>query len=180
LGENFDQANHFAAAELEHAGGKLQIFDKVADALRREVRRGGEQQGLHEHRQLFEMLFVPWKGFRIALGELGDLIKRLALILPHEKMAAIGKRREERGILGVDDVAEAVQLQLAHDALLQQAGQVRGSGNAEAGPDFLGNRAAAYQFAALQHQDLAAGASQISGRYQAVVAGTDDDDIKTI
>jgi hypothetical protein len=44
---------------------------------------------------------------------------------------------------------------------LQEAGEIRGGGNTVAGPDLFGDRTAAQQLAALQDEDLAAGARQI-------------------
>ena len=40
--------------------------------------------------------------------KLRDLRQRLRAILPHEEIAAVGKRRKERRILGVDAIAEAL------------------------------------------------------------------------
>ena len=123
------------------------------------------------------MIFVGRVDFGVVRRELGDLGQRFGAVLPHEEVAAVGKGGEEGGILGVHVVAEALQLQIAHDAFLQQAGEVGGGGDAIAGPDLFGDGAAAHQFAPLEHQHLAAGARQIGGGDQAVVAAADDDGI---
>ena len=69
-------------------------------------------------------------------------------------MAAVGEGREERGVLGVDAVAEALQFQIADDLFLHQAGEVGCGGDAVAGPDFFGDGAAADQFARFENQHL--------------------------
>ena len=116
------------------------------------VRRRGEQQGFGDHGETLEVIFVLGIRLGVALGKLGDFGQRLGAILPHEQMRAVGKGRKERGILGVDAIAEALQLQVAHDLFLHQAGEVGGSGNAISGPDFLGDRASADQFARFQDE----------------------------
>ena len=55
------------------------------------------------------------------------------------------------------------------DALLEQAGEVRGCGDAIARPDLFGDRAPAQQFAPLQHQHLAPAARQIGGPRQGIL-----------
>jgi hypothetical protein len=48
-------------------------------------------------------------------------------------VAAVGKGREEGRVFGVHPVAEARQIQFADDALLQEAGEIRGGGDTVAG-----------------------------------------------
>ncbi len=92
-------------------------------------------------------------------------------------MAAVGKGREECRIFGVDQIAEALEFQIADDLFLHQARQVRRRRDPIAGPDLLRNRAPAHQFAAFEHQHAASSAGQIRRRDQAVMAGADDDDV---
>ena len=165
-----------ARAQAAHFPGQLQVVHQI-DAARRERRRRGQQQPFHHLREALQLVFVRRVDFGIVSRELGDFGQRLGAILPHEEMAAVGKRGEECGILGVHLVAEARQLQFPHDAFLQQAGEVRGGGDAIARPDLLGDRAAAHQFAPLQYQHLAPAARQVGGRHQTIVAAADDDGI---
>ena len=53
------------------------------------------------------MRFVFRVRLGVAHGKFGDFGQGFRAILPHEKMAAVREGREERGILGVDEVAEA-------------------------------------------------------------------------
>ena len=101
--------------------------------------------------EFFQMRFVARIRFGIVLRELGDLGQRLRAILPHEQVAPIGEGREERGVLGVDAIAEAFQLQIAHDFFLHQAREIGRRRNAVAGPDFFGDGAAAHQFAGFEN-----------------------------
>ena len=143
----------------------------------RELRRRGEQQTFHHLREALQLIFVGRVDFGIVRGELGDFGERFGAVLPHEEMAAVGEGGEEGGIFGVHPVAEARELQIAHDAFLHQAGEVGGGGDAIARPDFFGDGAAADQFAPFEHQHLAAAARQIRGGDQAIVAAADDDGI---
>ena len=93
-------------------------------------------------------------------------------------MRAIGKRRKERRILGVHAVSEALQLQIAHDLFLHQTGEVGSGRNSVAGPDFLGDGAAADHIARFEHQDLASGFREICGGDQSVMTAADDDYIE--
>ena len=99
----------------------------------------------------------------------------LGAILPHEEMAAVGEGREESGIFGVHLVAEARELEFADDAFLKQAGEIGRGGDAVAGPDFFGDRAAAHQLALFEHQHFASGAGEVGRGDQAVVAAANDD-----
>ena len=167
-------ADDVLRAQSAQLPGELQVVDEIRRRWRK-LRRRGEQQIFHHLRQALQLIFVRRVDLGVALGELGDFRQRFAAVLPHEEMAAVGKGGEERRILGVHLVAEARQLQFADDALLQQAGEVRGGGDAVARPDLFGDRASAHQFAPLQHQDLAPGARQVRGGDQSVVAAADDD-----
>ena len=101
--------------------GELQIIDEIAQALRRELGRRGQQQAFHHLRKPLQMVLVGGKHRCIVPRELRDFIQRLRAILPHEEMAAVGKGREERRVLGVHAIAEARQFQIANHALLQKA-----------------------------------------------------------
>ena len=67
------------------------------------------------------------------------------------------------------------QLQLAHDLRPQQRDDVRGDAEPEAGDDLLGDRGAAQHVSALEHDHPHAGARQVGGGHQAVVATADHD-----
>src|SRR5208282_4284007 len=89
-------------------------------------------------------------------------------------MAAIGERREERGIFGVDAISEAFEFEIAHDFLLQKARKIGGRGDAVAGPDLLSDGASSDHLARFEHENAAPRASEIRRAHQAVVAATND------
>ena len=168
------------AAQSAQLPRQLQVVDEIADAARRKLRRRGEQQRLPPPaRGAPDALRRPDTTSASRCENLAISASVLARSCHMKKWRPSGNAREERGILGVHVVAEALQLQLAHDAFLQQAGKIGGGRDAISRPDFLGDRAAAHQFAPFQHQHLAPGARQIRGRDQAVVAAADDDARRT-
>ena len=69
------------------------------------------------------------------------------------------------------------QIEIANDLRPQQRDHVGANGKLEAGKDLFGHRGAAQHVAALQHQDFLAGARQIGGVHQAVVAAADHDGV---
>ncbi len=69
------------------------------------------------------------------------------------------------------------ELQLANDLRIEQAHRIGGRGVAKAGREFLGDRGAADERAALEHPHLETGAGEIAGADEAVVSAADDDDI---
>lgn len=72
-------------------------------------------------------------------------------------------------------VAESPQLEIAHDALLHQADQVRRGRDPVARKDLFGHARAADQPSPFQHQDVPACPGEVAGRHQPVVSGADDD-----
>ena len=174
LGEDLDQRHHVLRTQPAQTARELQVIDEIANAARWKLRRRGEQQALHHLREALDLVFVSRISLGVAPREFGNLGQRLRAILPHEEVAAIGERGEERRVFGVHLIAVALQLQLADDALLQQAGEIRAGGDAIARPDFFGDRAAAQQFAPLKHEYLAPRPRQIRSRNQPVVAAAYD------
>jgi hypothetical protein len=135
--------------------------------------RGGKCGGV----EAFEMRFVFGIRFGVASGKFRDLGESLRAVLPHEQMTAVGKRREERRVFRVDDVAVAGEIEFAHDFFLHEAGKIGGSGNAVAGPDFLGDGASADQLAGFEDEDFLAGFGEIGGGDESVMASADDEDV---
>ena len=68
---------------------------------------------------------------------------------------------ERRELVGGCSVTEALELEFADDAVLQEAGEVRGARNTKALPELFGDAATAHQLAPLEDQHLAAGARQV-------------------
>ncbi len=122
MGEDFDQRHHVGRGQFAHAAGDFQMVDQVAHAARRKLWRGGEQQRFHHLREALELRFEGRIGVGVAAREFGDLVQGLAAVLPHEEAAAVGKGGEKGGIFGIHLVAVAGEVQVADDALLQEAG----------------------------------------------------------
>ncbi len=110
-------------------------------------------------------------------GELAHFAMGQFLVGPHHQIAAVGKRRERRRAARQHLEAVLLQFQVADDLRPQQAVDVGGRGDLEAGPDFFGDAAAADDFAAFQHQGFIALLGQIRRRDEAVVPGADDDGV---
>ena len=140
-------------------------------------------RGLAEHRfehggDAFEKRVVARIGGGILRAELGNLAAAQLRVGAHQQAATIGQRRERRRIARQNREAVLFELQLANDLRQKQADDVRGGRNFVAGPQLFGRRAAAEHMAAFEHADFVAGAGQIRGAHEAVVAAADDDRIK--
>ena len=69
------------------------------------------------------------------------------------------------------------QIEIANDFRAQQGDHVGADRELEAGKNFFGDRGAAEHVTAFQHQHFLAGARQVGGIDQAVVAAADDDHV---
>ena len=163
LREDFHQTDDFFRGESAESCRAVSDSRRNRQAVRRKLGRRGEEQAFDHFGEPLQMIFVRRKHFGVVRGEFRDFGQGFGAILPHEEMAAVGKRREERGIFRVDTIAEAFEFEFANDALLQQAGEIRGGGDAIARPDFFGDRATAHQFALFEHQHFAPGAREVGG-----------------
>src|SRR5207244_9283219 len=77
--------------------------------------------------------------------------------------------------LRVNAIPVPREVELADDALVKQAAEVRGSRELEAGEDLLGRARAAEHRASLQDEDAPAGARQVRRRHQPVMPAADDE-----
>src|ERR1051326_5858895 len=123
------------------------------------------------------MALVGGEDLSVALGELRELVERLAIVLPHEEMPVVGEGRKKCGIFGVDLVAEAGKVEVANDALLKEAGEVGGCRHFVARPDLFGDAAAADQIAFFKDQNFSPGARKVGGGNHAVMTGANNDDV---
>ncbi len=113
---------------------------------------------------------------RAEAARLGDGVRGLGACA--EGLAV--RERQEVLHRALDD-AQAVrgEAQVGDDLRVQQADGVTGRGIAEAGHELLGDRGAADDRAPFEHGDAQPGARQVAGTGEAVVAGTDDQDVET-
>ena len=95
----------------------------------------------------------------------------------HQQVAAIGQGRETRWAARQHGKAMALEFEIADDFRTEEAVDVTGGGDFEAGPEFLGDDAAADEFAAFEDEDFSSRAREISGSDEAVMACTDNDGV---
>ena len=113
-------------------------------------------------------------GFGVELGVARDLAMRLAMVVHAPEIIAVRHGRE-RAVERKNFQAMARQIEVANDLRPQQRNYVGADRELEAGKDFFGDGRAAEHMAALEHQNFLAGAREISGVDQAVVAAADHD-----
>ena len=97
----------------------------------------------------------------------------------HQVLAFRGKRNRAQIRVRPLEAVRA-QFELATDLLIEQVAQVRASRDAESGCKGARDGRAAHSIGSLEHQHFTAGAGQIGGAHQAVVARADDDDALAI
>src|SRR5215472_12598789 len=94
-------------------------------------------------------------------------------------MVSIGHRREGT-VERKNFEAVARKIEIANDFRPQQRDNVGKNGKFEAGKDFFSDCGAAENVAALEDEDFFAGAGEIRGVYQAIVATTNDNCVVTL
>src|SRR5882762_4567360 len=97
------------------------------------------------------------------------------LVRSHEQITTIRQRCETRRAARDHDEPMTFQLKVADDFRTEQTVDITGSRDFEPGPEFLGDDAAADEFAAFEDKDFSASARQIGGSDEAVMTRTDDD-----
>ena len=149
----------------------------VQSARRRGGRLGGacSSIGSMKLRDAFDEALVGRVALGVAARKPGDLRAGAALVGVHRQRPPIEVRGEIGRVLGQDLVAEAAQLEVTHDALLQQADQIRRRRDAIARKHLLGHARPADQVPALQNEHLPARPRQIPSRHEPVMPAPDDD-----
>jgi hypothetical protein len=105
-------------------------------------------------------------------------LARLGLVVVEEDRRAVGGEGPERRVERDRVVAEALEFEVLDDLRAEHRHHVRRARHPPAGRDLLGHAGAAEQVAALEHADPQAGAGQIRGGGEAVVAAADDDRVE--
>ena len=109
-----------------------------------------------------------------------ELLDGAVLVDPLGERGAVLARDGDVGVLGLERdqlVAVAVQRELVDHQRVQEPGEVGAGRDRVAGPRLLERARAADLLAALEHEYAAAGAGEVGGRGQPVVAGADDDGV---
>ena len=163
------------AAELEEAPPGAGEAEEVAGASGEGVGGRLEKRGLDGPGDPLQHGLVGGEPFGVARGELRHLAPVQRRVGPHEQRAAVGEGSEGRRVARQELVAVAGELEVADDLRAEEAHHVGGRGDPEPRPGLLGDRRAAHPVAGLEHEDLLAGARQVGGGDEPVVAGADDD-----
>ncbi len=147
---------------------------KVRQAHRKGVGRRHRENRLGEAGHLDHRPAVLVVHFGVATRMPRDLPERAGVIVDAPEIVA--PQHWRKGAVERQDL-EAVrrQVQLADDLGSQEGDHVRADGELEAREDLLGDRGAADDVPAFEDEHRAAGARQVRGRGQSVVARTDHD-----
>ena len=164
---------------LESPRKRLPEEEEVLQAVERELRRVGRrhaQDRLDEAAHVGHGLAVLVVGLGVDLRVAGDLAAGLGVVVDAPEVVAVEHRRE--GAVEREDLeAVARQVEVPDDLGPQERDDVGADRELEAGEDLLGHRRAAEDVAPLEDEDLLAGAREVGGVDQAVVAASDDDDV---
>ena len=168
---------HALLAQSVEALAEVQQLLEVARLERGGIGRLAHQQRLDELALAHHIARVAVVGLGVALRVPRDLAaQRIVVVVERQVTAAL----HHGAAALVRDHLQAVlrQLERAHDLRAQQAAHVRAVRVREVLVQAPAHRRAADVRAALEHQHLEAGAREIAGRHQAVVAGADDDRVE--
>ena len=125
---------------------------QVARARAQQVGRRHRQRRLDDRRHALEHRLVLRVALGVAFAELRDLSAGQLGVRAHHQRAAVGERRERRRVPRQDLEAVRGQLQVADDLRAEQAVDVGGGGDLEAGEGLLGDARAADDVAPLEDQ----------------------------
>jgi len=168
-----------AVAQPPEGPSQREQRPKVAGTRPQHIGRRHRERGLDHRRHALEHRLVPRIAFGVAHAELGDLRAGQVGVWAHQQRPPVGERRERRGVSGEDLVAVGGQLQVADDRRVEEAVDVGGGGDLEAGERLLGDAGAADDVAPLKDKHAQPGAREVARGHQPVVPGTDHDGVVT-
>jgi hypothetical protein len=163
------------AQRLEAAAEEHQVH-QPARIERRRIGRGHVQDRFDEPAHLDHRLPVLVVRFGVDSRVPRDLAPRLAVIVHAPQVVAVRHRRE-RTVERENLETVSREIELADDLRAQERDDVGGDRVLEARVDLLGDRRAADDVAALEHEHLPSGAGEVGRADQAVVAAANDDDV---
>ena len=152
---------------------------EVADSWPQQVGCCHRERRLDHRRHPLEHRLVPRIAFGVAHAELADLLAGQVGVRAHQQRAPVGERCERGGVSGENLVAVGGQLQIADDRRVEEAVDVGGGGDLEAGERLLGDAGAADDVAPLEDEHAQPGAREVARGHQPVVPGTDHDGVVT-
>ena len=177
-----DEDRLLALRELLEAAGEAGQGQQRPRIEAGQVGRGDGQDRLDEPGHLDHQLAVFLVRLGVARRPAAQLADGPAVVVdpPQVVAAAVGRalalvERRERAVERQDVQAVPRQLEVADDLGPEQRDDVAEDREAEAREELLGHRGAAQDVALLEDEGLHAGAGEIGGADQAVVAAADDD-----
>ena len=174
LAEAAGQERHhlrdLAAADAPEAPRRAEQLAQALDAARARIGRRLQEERLEIASQPLELGVDAHPGLRVLRGDALDLRHHPLALGPPGHRGPVRKGHLQVGIAGHHAEAVGAEVDVADDLGPQHARDVGGGGGPTAGGDLLGHAAAAHDLAALDHQGAQAGAAEVDGRGQAVVA----------
>ena len=140
-----------------------------------DVRRRAQHEGAQHVGDLFELAVERIDPGGVAFAQFCHGLMGAALA--GQQIAAVGGGQKILRAALDDPQAVLGQFQVGHDLRIEQADGVGRDRIAEPGMEFLGHRGAADHLAALDHLHAQAGHRQIGRAGEAVMAGSDDEDV---
>ena len=172
-----DNPHHVFLAEVAKLAAELQIFPKIVGGRLVDVRRRQHGEMTNEPAIARESFLKFNVLHRVFFREAADLLNGIAGIRMQQQAAAIGRKREKANGRLDHRKSVALELHLARDFRNQRPSRVRERGNFEAGNEFVGNRRAADNRAALEDERLVPRLGEIERRDQAVMPRAENDDV---
>ena len=163
----------FAGEALEAASNEQQLheFARIQGGrIGRHHAQNGFYKAAHGLHGLAEFLV----SFGVEPGMAGNLASRLPVIIHAPQVVTIGHGRE-CAVERKNFQSVAGKIEVADDFRAQQRDHVRAHRELESGKHFFRDCCSAEHVPALQHQHLPAGAGQIGGVGEAIVASADHD-----
>ncbi len=175
-GHELPQVALRGAREAGELSAQTQRMQPVAPASA-EVGRRFEDEIAQRVGRGFDRKGVVGQARRVPRRKSGQFPLSIAQGRSQPERTAVGLRQEIRERALDDAQAVGGEPQLADDFRIEEAHGVGGRGIAKAGREFLGDRRAADDRAALEHPYFETGAGEIAGAYEAVMTAADDDDV---
>jgi hypothetical protein len=172
-----DHRRDVVAADAADAPSHPQRLEDAGQAAGVDVRGGFHEERLEVAGESLEPAVDRAERLGVSLRERAQLGHGAARVGPPGEVGVVGERHVQGGIAGHHAQPVGGERQLVDHLGSQHARDVGRRGGAAAGVDLLGDAAAAHDLAPLEHQRAQAGAGEVRGGGEAVVAGADDDRI---
>ena len=133
------------------------------------------QHRLEKRRHPLQHRFESRQILRVSFRKLRNLLPRHLLVRSHQQKSSVRQRSKTRRTPRDHRETVPLQFQVTNNFRTEQAVHVARRRDFETGPQFLSHNTSTNKFAPFEHQHRLARAGQVSGRYQAVVACSNND-----